>query len=129
MPSNTPITATVAEPVREKRPTLYGVLCKNDHDEMVITPLMPDRAMVEVVFERTLRRPGACLVTVPGECDDAPSGADPLPWKVQHKGGGIVAAFAWSDQANAYRERGAACGGWSASELEVVNTTPPGAKK
>lgn len=128
MPSD--ITASVSEPVRVKRPTLYGSLFPSELDDAMRAGSHACVCFYTNRKDGIGKDPpdGTVLITIPGE-DDAPSGADPLPWKVQHKGGGIVAAFAWSDQANAYRERGAACGGWSASELEVVNTTPPGAKK
>lgn len=75
---NTPVTATVAEPVRAKRPTLYGVLYPSELEEARCGRAArlrlwtdPKRAQDE--------KPvcGSVAITIPGEDTPAPTGWRP----------------------------------------------------
>lgn len=127
---NTPVTATVAEPVRAKRPTLLALVHKctrsTGPDDWAIGYV---GWTLDELKELQPTHTEAAIVTVPGECDDAPSGADPLPWKVRFKDSlEVVAAFMYADSAEMFVKDGP----WRSGQVEAIHgghTTPPGAKK
>lgn len=128
--SNTPVTATVSEPVREKRPTLYGVLYPYEHH--ISRWWMSSLSRTPLNVEHYT--PGSLAITIPGECDDATSAwrpASEVPDTerailIQHFTDQIEYAKGYSRNGNYYAANGI---GVSASQWTEIPPTPPGAKK
>lgn len=71
-----PVVASVSEPVRAKRPTLYGVLLPREIDAAIggdrCGILHLNAGELTPMMQQMQTETGALLITIPGETDDAP---------------------------------------------------------